>query len=173
MDTDSAPEVKESRVARAEREAELSAILARNIARHGAIQANADAYPEPSERARNPMVYDVMREAANWLQGEYLARERATQDADEKQRWREAQYRVDDEVRAVDPQDQDLVRAKTDEFTRLRERKKPESTKLSSDPFDTVVRPKRGRPSCQPWPHLASALSVTHSGARSAPVASN
>ncbi len=59
MDTDSAPEVKESRVARAEREAELSAILARNIARHGAIQANADAYPEPSERARNPMVYDV------------------------------------------------------------------------------------------------------------------
>lgn len=121
MDTDSASEVKESRVARAEREAELSAILARNIARHGAIQANADAYPEPSERVRNPMVYDVMREAANWLQGEYLARERATQDADEKQRWREAQCRVDDEVRAVDPQDQDLVRAKNDEFTRLRE----------------------------------------------------
>lgn len=71
--------------------------------------------------ARNPMVYDVMREAANWLQGEYLARERAAQDATEKQRWRDAQHRVDDDVRTVDPQDQDLVRAKTDEFTRLRE----------------------------------------------------
>ena len=121
MDTDSASDVKESWVARAEREAELSAILARNIERHGAIQANADAYPEPSERARNPMVYDVMREAANWLQGEYLARERAAQDATEKQRWRDAQCRVDDDVRAVEPQDKDLVRAKADEFTRLRE----------------------------------------------------
>ena len=121
MDTGSAPDVKESWVARAEREAELSAILARNIERHGAIQANADAYPEPLEGARNPMVYDVMREAANWLQGEYLARERAATDEAEKQRWREAQHRVDDAVRTIDPHNQEHVYVKTDEFTRLRE----------------------------------------------------
>ncbi|MGL4339997.1 MAG: hypothetical protein ACRCSP_06210 [Rhodoglobus sp.] len=80
-----------------------------------------DAITNAVPATRNPMVYDIMREAANWLQGEYLAREREAHSADEQQRWRDAQYRVDDEVRAIDPRDQDVVRAKTAEFTRLRE----------------------------------------------------
>ncbi len=69
---------------------------------------------------RNPMVYDIMCEAAYWLQGEYLARERAAEDDAERNRWRDARYRADDEMRAVDYRDQSLVRAKTAEFTERR-----------------------------------------------------
>ena len=48
-------------------------------------------------RSNRPSGYGYKRHA--------LAREHAAQDATEKQRWRDAQYRVDDDVRAVDPHD--------------------------------------------------------------------
>lgn len=42
---------------------------------------------EDLQQARDPMVYDVMRDTATWLGGEYVARERAAESEKEGAHW--------------------------------------------------------------------------------------
>jgi hypothetical protein len=71
---------------------------------------------------RDPMVYDVMRETANRLGGEYIARANDCRPHDPagEAYWLGLDLALRDEVDDVDPRDQDLVRAMTAEFSARR-----------------------------------------------------
>lgn len=76
--------------------------------------------PVQSDVARDPMVYDVMRETATWYMGAMIALSRAATTEDETKRWMTEVDAVYREVLAVDPRNQDLVRAKTAEYHQRR-----------------------------------------------------
>lgn len=73
-----------------------------------------------NDQTRDPMVYDVMRETATLLSSGYIALERASSTDEERDRWFDLDAQLTDEVRSIDPRDQELVRAKTAEYARLR-----------------------------------------------------
>ena len=79
-----------------------------------------ETQPVHSDVARDPMVYDVMRETATWYMGSMTALSRAATTEVETKRWMTDVAAVYQEVLAVDPRDQDLVRAKTTEFHQRR-----------------------------------------------------
>lgn len=71
----------------------------------------------------DPMVYDVMRETANVLRAEYIARERDARvrgDDAARYRWFEADLALMREVRAVPPLDEAAVRSKIAELAERR-----------------------------------------------------
>lgn len=62
-----------------------------------------------------------MQETANLLDGEYIARQRAAVDEEQRRAWFSESVDLVMEVRAVDPRDQDSVRAKTAVFAERRQ----------------------------------------------------
>lgn len=70
----------------------------------------------------DPMVYDVMRERANRLGGEYLYLKRHAVDPLEAEQWARLKLELARRVRAIDSLDEAAVRAASAEFSmRLRE----------------------------------------------------
>lgn len=65
----------------------------------------------------DPMVYDIMRERANRLEGEYIYLERQATDPIEKAQWDQAGLELVRRVRAIDSLDESAVRAASAEFS--------------------------------------------------------
>lgn len=66
----------------------------------------------------DPMVYDVMRERANRLKGEYLFQESQTSDPVKKAQWERRRIDLVRKVREIDAMDEAAVRAASAEFSR-------------------------------------------------------
>jgi hypothetical protein len=66
----------------------------------------------------DPMIYDVMRESAIRLGGEYIALARKSADPQQKRALLLADRGIQEEARGVDSHDVDAVKAKTREFGR-------------------------------------------------------
>ncbi|MFD0704567.1 hypothetical protein ACFQY8_02220 [Alloscardovia venturai] len=64
----------------------------------------------------DPMLYDIMRETANRLAGEFIYLSRQAQNPIEKQAFLEANYGVMQETNTVDISSKEAVEAKTREF---------------------------------------------------------
>lgn len=65
----------------------------------------------------DPMVYDIMRERANRLGGEYLYLKRHATDPIEEQQWAGLKLDLARRVRAIDSLDESAVRAASAEFS--------------------------------------------------------
>lgn len=66
----------------------------------------------------DPMVYDIMRERANRLIGRYLHLARIANDPETRRQWSEAVTGILDRIDAVDPHDEEAVRAASADFSR-------------------------------------------------------
>lgn len=66
----------------------------------------------------SPVAYDVMRELATRLSGEYVAWMREASDEVARAHWREQHFRVMDEVDAVDSSDNAAIATHTEKLRR-------------------------------------------------------
>ena len=71
------------------------------------------SHRDDEDPLHNPVPYDIMRDLATLLGGRYIEWMREADDAQAREHWQEEQFRVMREVRAVDPDSREEIRAHT------------------------------------------------------------
>ena len=71
------------------------------------------SHRDDEDPLHSPVPYDIMRDLATLLGGRYVEWMREADDAQAREHWQEEQFRVMREVRAVDPDSREEIRAHT------------------------------------------------------------
>ena len=71
------------------------------------------SHREDEDPLHSPVPYDIMRDLATLLASRYVEWMREADDAQAREHWQEEQFRVMREVRAVDPDSREEIRAHT------------------------------------------------------------